>query len=129
VNDPRTLHRLAITVYLALIALLLLWMLRLDPLPASVISPALLVLLGPLLLPLRGIIHGRRYTMAWSTMLIMLYFIHGIAAASSGGRAALLGGAEVALVLSYFGLAIRYVRLSNPARPAGPNDGKASSGE
>src|SRR5690606_14457027 len=86
-NSPRTVHWLAISTYLALIALLLLWLIWLDPPVAAVRAPALLLLLGPLLLPLRGILHGRRYTVAWSTMLILLYFAHGIAAVAGNGLA------------------------------------------
>jgi uncharacterized membrane protein len=117
-NTARIVHRLAIAAYLGLIALLLLWLLWLDPLPARLLSPALLILLGPLLLPLRGILHGRRYTMAWTSMLILLYFLHGVAAAAGNGRAVWLGGMEIALAVAYFGLAIHYVRLSNPAAAA-----------
>jgi uncharacterized membrane protein len=109
-----TAHRLAITAYLSLIVLLLLWLIWLAPLPAGATSPALLILLGPLLIPLRGILYGRRYTMAWTSMLILLYFLHGVVAAAGGGRAAWLGSIEIVLALGYFGLAIRYVRLSNP---------------
>lgn len=114
-SATRAVHRLAVTVYLGLMALLLLWLIWLDPLPAHLLSPALLILLGPLLLPLRGILHGRRYTMAWTSMLILLYFLHGVAAAAGSGRAVWLGALEIALALAYFGLAIHYVRLSNPA--------------
>jgi uncharacterized membrane protein len=116
VNNPRLLHRLAVGAYLALIALLLAWMVWLDPLPARIASPMLLLLVGPLLIPLRAILHGRRYTMAWSSMLILLYFLHGAAAVASGGRAVWLGALEIALVLSYFSLAILYVRRSRPAQ-------------
>lgn len=113
-TSASTVHRLAVTAYLSLIALLLLWLIWLAPLPAGATSPALLILLGPLLIPLRSILYGRRYTMAWTSMLILLYFLHGVVAAAGGGRAAWLGGLEIVLALGYFGLAIRYVRLSNP---------------
>lgn len=127
-SSAHVLHRLAVAAYLALIVLLLAWKIWFDPRPAGIGSLLLLLLLALLLLPLRGILHGRRYTVAWSTMFIVLYFIHGVAAAAGGGRAAWLGGAEVALVLSYFGLAIRYVRSSNPARRPDPAAGSTSRG-
>lgn len=111
----RIIHGLAIAAYLSLITLLLLWLIWLDPVAAQLRSPALLVLLGPLMLPLRGILQGRRYTMAWTSMLILLYFLHGVAAAAGSGRAVWLGSMEIVLALAYFVLAIRYVRLSNPA--------------
>ena len=108
--------RLASTVYLALIALLLLWLIWLAPPARETISISLLLLVGPLLLPLRGLLHGRRYTVAWSTLLILLYFSHGVAAMAGKGSGWWLGGLEIALSVSYFVLAIAYVRASNPSR-------------
>jgi uncharacterized membrane protein len=84
--------------------------------PGSLISPVLLVVVGPLLLPLRGILHGRRYTLAWSTMLILAYFVHGVAYTAGGGIAGLLGLIEIGLVLGYFGGANGYLRLTRGPR-------------
>lgn len=117
-SSPHTIHRLAVAAYLGLIGLLLVSTLWLDPPPARLMSPLLLILIGPLLFPLRGLLHGRRYTIAWSSMLILLYFLHGTAVAATGH--AWIGGIELVLVLAYFSLAIRYVRITNPARQANP---------
>lgn len=117
-SNARLVHRLAATSYLALITLLLANVLWLAPPPPQLISVMVLILVGPLLVALRGVVHGRRYTIAWSSMLILLYFMHGVMVAAGGGRGAVLGGVEIALALAYFVLAIRYVRLSNPARQA-----------
>lgn len=121
-SKARHIHRLALATYLGLIGLLLFWLIWLDPLPPGARSPALLLLLGPLLLPLRGILHGRRYTMAWSSMLILLYFLHGVIAVVGTGSSAWLGGLEIVLALSYFALAIHYIRLSNPETSPVAND-------
>ena len=37
-----------------------------------------LLILIPLLLPLRGIIKDNTYTYAWANFVVMLYFIHGL---------------------------------------------------
>ncbi|RLK51234.1 putative membrane protein [Alkalispirillum mobile] len=111
-KSPRTLHRLAVVSYLSLLVLLLAWLIWLSPPPEALISVAVIALVGPLLLPLRGLLHARRYTMAWSTMLILVYFVHGAASAATPGINRWLGLAEVALVVVYFTTAILYIRAT-----------------
>lgn len=106
----------ALAAYMGLIALLLAWVVWLDPPPTALISPVLLILIGPLLIPLRGLLHARRYTLAWSTLLILAYFIHGILYAAGNGLSVWLGSAEIALSLAYFGAANGYMRLSRARR-------------
>jgi uncharacterized membrane protein len=53
-------------------------MLWIDPLPKHEISIKLLLGIGPLMLPLRGLLHGRAYTHAWSMYLALFYFVVGI---------------------------------------------------
>ena len=36
------------------------------------------IMVGPLLLGLRGVLYGRPYTHAWLSMLSLLYFTHGV---------------------------------------------------
>jgi uncharacterized membrane protein len=119
-SSARVLLRTATGAYLALLALLLLWLTWLAPPSPEAISLTLLLVVGPLLLPLRGLLHGRRYTVAWSTLLILLYVVHGVGAMAGGGRALWLGGGEIALSVVYFCSAIGYVRRSNPKRQNKP---------
>ncbi|MDH5485273.1 MAG: DUF2069 domain-containing protein [Gammaproteobacteria bacterium] len=42
------------------------------------ISVLLLIQLGPLMFPLRGLLHGKLYTHAWSMYLALFYFVIGI---------------------------------------------------
>ncbi|RFA30436.1 hypothetical protein CAI21_05000 [Alkalilimnicola ehrlichii] len=111
-NNPRTVHLLAVTCYLSLFALLMAWLIWLAPPAPEYRSIALIFLVGPLLLPLRGILHARRYTFSWSGMLILIYFVHGIASMAAAGPARWLGAIEIVLSLSYFILAIRYLRIT-----------------
>lgn len=106
------LHRAAAASYVALILLLVAWVGWLAPPPAGLRSLGLIVLVAPLLLALRGILHRRRYTLAWSTLLILAYFAHGVAAAAGTGISQLLGYAELVLSLAYFGLTTALLRLS-----------------
>ncbi|MCW9013324.1 MAG: DUF2069 domain-containing protein [Gammaproteobacteria bacterium] len=64
--------------YFGLMALIFCWHLWIKPLEPKMISMRLLIELGPLMLPLRGILHGRVYTHAWSMYLALIYFVAGI---------------------------------------------------
>jgi uncharacterized membrane protein len=98
---------------IALILLSLLWELWLAPLRPGGSLAALKAL--PLILPLTGILRGRRYTYQWSSMLILAYFAEGVTRAwSERGLAQSLAAAEIVLSLVFFAAAVRYARLSRP---------------
>ena len=50
--------------------------LRSAPVPSSLATAALLLL--PVLLPLRGVVLGRRRTFAWATLCVAPYFVYGL---------------------------------------------------
>lgn len=50
-----------------------------ERLPRSLVLALLLV---PLLFPLRGLLHGRRYTHAWTSLLALFYIALGITLAA-----------------------------------------------
>ena len=105
----------AATSLVALIFLGLAWELWLAPLRAGGSLLALKVL--PLLLPLFGILRGKRYTYQWASMLILAYVAEGcVRAWSDRGLSARLALAEVALALIFYAACIGYVRLSRRAR-------------
>jgi uncharacterized membrane protein len=59
----------------------------------------------PLLFALKGIWQARSYTMQWSSMLVMLYFIEGVVRLNDKGLSAYLAGLEIVLSLvAYFAL-------------------------
>ena len=96
---------------LALIALCLAWELWLAPLRPGGSLLALKAL--PLLLPLRGVAEGRRYTYQWSSMLILAYFAEGVTRAwSEPGLSQKMAFAEIALALVFFAAAVGYARLT-----------------
>ena len=67
----------------------------------------------PLLLPLFGILKGRRYTYQWASMFILFYFTEGaVRAWSDVGLSAQLALLEVALSLIFFMCAIFYAKLT-----------------
>lgn len=64
--------------YFGLLALIVNWFTWIAPpvqVPRALVLAALAI---PLLFPLRGIIHARRYTHQWIGFLSMLYFIVGV---------------------------------------------------
>ncbi len=107
-----------------LIALCVAWELFLAPLRPGgswVVLKAL-----PLLAPLFGILHGRRYTYQWSSMLVLLYFAEGATRGwSDRGTSQVLAWLELTLALVFFLASIRYANLTAPtpasrARPDPP---------
>ena len=96
---------------IALILLCLAWESVLAPLRPG---GSLLVLKAtPLLLPLFGILRGKRYTYQWSSMFILLYFTEAVVRAwSDVGLSAKLALLELLLSLVFFVCAIFYARLT-----------------
>ena len=109
------LRRIASGSLIGLILLCLAWEAWLAPLRPG---GSLLVLKAlPLLLPLFGILRGKRYTYQWASMFILLYFTEGaVRAWSDQGLSARLAMVEVMLALVFFGAAIYYAKLTRNAR-------------
>ncbi len=117
------LHRLVLTSYFALLLLTVVWHTWLFP---SVYFPTSLVLMVtalPLLLPLRGLLHGRPRSHIWAALLAMLYFTHGVGEAFASPQQRWLGVLEILLSLTLVFSASLYVR-----QQAGPRMPAADSG-
>ena len=102
---------IASTSLIGLIALCLAWEITLAPLRPG--GSWLMLKVLPLLLPLWGILHGRRYTFQWASMLILLYFTEGVVRAwSDRPPSSTLAIIEVALSVVFFFSAIYYTRFA-----------------
>jgi len=108
----RFFYGLTLLGYLGTLALLLAWYGWLAPSTHVPRSIALALLLLPLLFPLRGLLHGRRYTFSWSCFLSLLYFMHGVVEAYTAGVTLYLGLLEVCLSSLWFISAMAYVRVT-----------------
>ena len=96
---------------IALIFLCVAWELWLAPLRTGGSALALKAL--PLLLPLFGVLRGKRYTYQWSSMLILAYFTEGVVRAwSERGAGQALALAEIVLSMVFFTAAICYARVT-----------------
>lgn len=115
---PKLLQRTAVALLLALIALCLAWELWLAPLRPGGSWLVLKVL--PLLAPLRGLLHGRRYTFQWTTLMIWLYFTEGVVrAVSDRAPSSTLAMIETLLAIALFATCALYARNTAPSRSPG----------
>ena len=97
---------LTLVSYLALIGVLVGWY------GFYATNPILLVaLLLPLLFPVRGLFTGNPYTFAWSSFLILIYFIHGVVEAYANPTVRLLASLEILCSMAFYVGAIFYARL------------------
>ncbi len=112
--SARVLNFITSATLVALIALCMAWELWLAP--QRVGGSWLVLKVLPLMPAVFGILHGKRYTHQWMTLLIIAYFVEGVVRAySDKGLSAQLAGVEIALSLIMFAAAVLYVRRSqNP---------------
>ena len=103
-------YRLAASASLiALIALCVAWEAVLAPIRPG--GSWLMLKALPLLLPLFGILRGKRYTYQWASMFVLFYFTEGVVRAwSDKDLSAQLALVEVALSLIFFVCAIFYAK-------------------
>ncbi|PKO51630.1 MAG: DUF2069 domain-containing protein [Betaproteobacteria bacterium HGW-Betaproteobacteria-20] len=94
---------------IALILLCLAWETVLAPLKPG--GSMLMLKTVPLLIPLLGILHGKRYTYQWASLFILFYFTEGVVRAwSDVGLSAKLALIEVVLSVVFFTCAIFYAK-------------------
>jgi len=76
--STQNLKALTLISYFSLLLFMPLWLIVLSP--SSGLSPALSLVMFtlPLLFPLKGLIKGNPYTYAWSSFIVMIYFLHSL---------------------------------------------------
>lgn len=109
------LNRLTSGSLVGLLFLCLAWELWLAPLRQGGSMLALKAL--PLLLPLFGILRGKRYTHQWTSMLALAYVTEGLVrAVSDQGASQALAMAETILAMLLFAGCLGYARATAPSR-------------
>ena len=109
----------AVLSLLALIVLSLLWERWLAPIRPG--GSWLMLKAVPLLLPLRGLLNGKRYSYQWSSLLILAYLTEGLVRATSDtGMSQTLAVIETVLAGIYFISVLMFCydtrpSLTNPA--------------
>jgi uncharacterized membrane protein len=113
-NAVNTIQKLRLGASLSLIALIILslaWEGVLAPIKPE--GSKLVLKAIPLLLPLFGILNGRRYTYQWASMFILIYFTEGaVRAWADQGISAKLALIEVLLTIIFFSCTIFYAKLT-----------------
>ncbi|MDH5191128.1 MAG: DUF2069 domain-containing protein [Gammaproteobacteria bacterium] len=104
---------ITLTGYFGLLVLIALWYTVLAPSVHVPVFVMLIVFATPLLFPLRGLLHGRRYTFQWSSYLALFYLIHGIVEAYSTPAERMLAGLEILFSLLLYTGCILYARLAH----------------
>lgn len=103
---------------IALIALCVAWEAALAPIRPG--GSWLMLKALPLLLPLFGILRGKRYTYQWASMFVLFYFTEGVVRSwSDKGFTQALALGEVALTVVFFTAAIYFAKLTAPSKFAG----------
>ncbi|MCP5158457.1 MAG: DUF2069 domain-containing protein [Gammaproteobacteria bacterium] len=100
----------ALTGYFGLFGLLMLWFTCLEPPRLLPVALVLFVLVGPLLLPLRGLLYGRTYTYIWAGFLALFYFTVGVFHVAGPMVRPWLAWLEIGFSILWFLGAILYVR-------------------
>jgi uncharacterized membrane protein len=107
----RLCHVTAIISLIVLISLCITWETILAPLRPG--GSWLMLKVLPLLLPLFGILRGKRYTFQWSSMLILVYFTEGVVRTwSDSPPSSWLASIEIALSCAFYFAAIFYAKLT-----------------
>lgn len=114
-------NRMASGSLVGLLFLCLAWELWLAPLRPGGSMLAMKAL--PLLLPLFGILHGKRYTHQWTSMLALAYLAEGLTrAVSDQGVSQALAMAETFLATLLFAGCLGHARIAAPSRAVKPAD-------
>lgn len=112
-SNARFYYLTAMTMYFCLFILLMAWNTILMPSTHLPVALVLIFMVTPLLLPLRGFLHGRSKSCTWMAYVSLIYIIHGIVETYANPEERLYAIAETALALTLFMSATLYVRLIN----------------
>ena len=99
----------ALSGYFGLFGLLLLWFAWLEPPSRSLVALTLLLWVGPLLFPVRGLLRRRAFTHVWRSFLALFYFAFGVFHAAGPMARPWLAWLEIGLSALLFLGAILYV--------------------
>jgi uncharacterized membrane protein len=114
--NPQIFKQSALFSYFALMASLLSWILIAPHGETFPISAILIIAMVPLLFPLRGILHGKPYTFAWNSFLMLFYFAHGVGELYSASEFTIYPCLAIIFSFLCFTSSIIFVRLNSKMR-------------
>lgn len=112
-KNPRYYYNAALASYIALFILLMAWNTVLIPSTRFPVALVLLVIVTPLLLPMRGFLRGQPRSCAWMAYVSLIYIIHGIVEALANPPERIYASLETVLALTLFLGTTYYVRYRN----------------
>ena len=77
-NNVKVSHWMTLAGYFGLVIGIYVWHMWIRQTPSHHMSIMLIIQLGPLMFPLRGLLAGKIYTHAWSMYLAIFYFVVGV---------------------------------------------------
>lgn len=110
-------YRIALTGFLGLFTLLMLWHTMLAPSRVLPVTLMLLLTVSPLLLPMRGFLYGYPKSCAWLAYISLIYFVHGCSEAYVNSAIRPLAILEIVLSLMIFFGATFYIRCKGKSLP------------
>jgi uncharacterized membrane protein len=118
-ESPTARHARQATIGLQCLLLLCIILWRLLTRPTAQGAVWAIVLCIPLLLPLRGLLRGERYTYAWATLCVIPYFIVGTTESIADPRGRGWAAACLTISLALFAALIVFIRTAKkPASAA-----------
>jgi uncharacterized membrane protein len=109
---PNYYHTVAVTGFLGLFALLMLWNTVLAPSSHFPVALMLIISVTPLLLHMRGLLNHKPKSCAWMAYISLIYFIHGSTEAYVNVNERLYASLEIMLSLMLFFGTTLYVRFA-----------------
>ena len=111
---PKISLYITLSGYFALLLLLVVWhgfVFPADKQPWLILG----LIIAPLLFPLRGLLKETPYTYAWTSFVILLYFMHGVVEAWANDNQRVYASIEIFLSVQVYIGAIYYARLQGRA--------------
>ena len=111
---PKTSLYITLSGYFSLLFLLITWHGFIFPAEKQ---PWLILgfIIAPLLFPLKGLLKETPYTYAWTSFLILLYFMHGTVEVWANAEQRIFAAIEIYLSVQVYIGAIYYARLQGRA--------------
>jgi len=101
---------LSLASFFGLMITLLLWITIADHSDNYPTFAWLIISLTPLLFPLRGLLHGKPYTHAWTGFMMLFYFAHGIGEVYSAQELDLYASLEILFSATTFIASIIFIK-------------------
>lgn len=113
--------QLALFSFFGLMVSLICWITLAEHSSNYPTSALLILALVPLLFPLRGLLHGKTYTHAWTSFLMLLYFSHGVGELYSAQGFHLYASLEIFFSFMTFSASITFIKYNAKMRKSSQN--------